>query len=485
MIVKLTRLAAVGFLLSLLAACAVAPGTGRTIFTGGMSQEDEKAIGFEQHPKMVEEFGGGYADAELQTYVSRVGEKLARQSELPNLAFTFTVLDSPIVNAFALPGGYVYVSRGLLTLAGNEAELASVLGHEIGHVTARHSAERYGQSMAVGIASAGLGVFGGGLASQAGQSLGTLALRSYSRDQELESDTLGIRYMARAGYDTEASATFLRKMYAQSRLEAQLAGDPEAADNFSLLQTHPRTLDRVNQAIKKSAVQPVPEPIVGKRAYLQAIDGMIYGDNPESGVVRGLSFLHPALRFAFEVPPGFRLANAPSHVQAEGPDKTFILFDRAPESYRGPMTSYLRDVWVEGDLEDLERITVNKMEAATGWLRVPSRSGDQDLRGLAIRYDSDTIYRFLFLSPANKTGRYAEPFRRTTYSFRRLSKREANAIKPLRVDLHTVKSGESAADIAARMPLESARLEHLLVLNGYSSANEIKAGDVLKVVTED
>jgi predicted Zn-dependent protease len=116
---------------------------------------------------------------------------------------------------------------------------------------------------------------------------------------------------------------------------------------------------------------------------------------------------------------------------------------------------------------------------------VPSRSGDQDLRGLAIRYDSDTIYRFLFLSPANKTGRYAEPFRRTTYSFRRLSKREANAIKPLRVDLHTVKSGESAADIAARMPLESARLEHLLVLNGYSSAKEIKAGDVLKVVTED
>jgi predicted Zn-dependent protease len=295
MIVKLTRLAAVGFLLSLLAACAVAPGTGRTIFTGGMSQEDEKAIGFEQHPKMVEEFGGGYADADLQTYVSRVGQKLARQSELPNLTFTFTVLDSPIVNAFALPGGYVYVSRGLLTLAGNEAELASVLGHEIGHVTARHSAERYGQSMAVGIASVGLGVFGGNLASQAGQSLGTLALRSYSRDQELESDTLGIRYMARAGYDTEAAATFLRKMYAQSR--------PEDADSFSLLQTHPRTLDRVNQAIKKSAVQPVPEPIVGKRAYLQAIDGMIYGDNPESLALR--------FRGAAGFPPGQRAQSRP------------------------------------------------------------------------------------------------------------------------------------------------------------------------------
>jgi predicted Zn-dependent protease len=485
MIVTFFRRIAVLLVLSVLAACAVAPGTGRTIFTGGLSQEDEKAIGFEQHPKMVEEFGGDYADREVQAYVSRVGQKLARQSELPNLSFTFTVLDSPIVNAFALPGGYVYVSRGLLALARTEAELASVLGHEIGHITARHSAERYGQSLAVGVASVGLRVFGGDLASQAGQTLGTLALRSYSRDQELESDTLGIRYMARAGYDTDAAASFLSKMYAHSRLQAQLAGKPEAADDFSILQTHPRTLDRVKLAKKKAAVQPVAEPIVGENAYLREIDGLVYGDNPDQGVVRGLKFIHPPLRISFEVPPGFRLVNAPSYVLAKGPDNTFILFDRAPELYRGPMTTYLRDVWAESDLENLERITVNKMEAATGRLRVSSRSGQRDLRGLAIRYDDDTIYRFLFVSPANQTARYADPFRRTTYSFRRLSKREAAAVKPQRIRLHTVKSGESAADIAERMSVESARLEHLLVLNGLSSAREVKAGDVLKIIAED
>jgi predicted Zn-dependent protease len=485
MIVRLFRLAAAFLTLIALVACAVAPGTGRTIFTGGMSEEDEKAIGFEQHPKMVQEFGGDYADQDLQAYVSRVGQSLARKSELPNLTFTFTVLDSPIVNAFALPGGYVYVSRGLLALARTEAELASVLGHEIGHVTARHSAERYGQSLAVGIASVGLGVFAGDLASQAGQTLGTIALRSYSRDQELESDTLGIRYMARAGYDTDAAASFLSKMYAHSRLQAQLAGKAEAADDFSILQTHPRTLDRVKLAKKKAAVQPVPEPVVGEDAYLRAIDGLIYGDNPAHGVVRGLKFIHPPLRFSFEVPPGFRLANAPNYVLAEGPEGAFILFDRAPERYRGPMTAYLRDVWAESDLENLERITVNNMEAATGRLRVTSRSGERDLRGLAIRYDENTIYRFLFVTPVNKTARFAEPFRRTTYSFQRLSKREAAAVKPQRIRLHTVRPGESAADIAEHMSVESARLEHLLVLNGLSSGREVKPGDVMKIISDD
>ncbi len=485
MIVKCFRLTAALLVLTLLAACAVAPGTGRTIFTGGMSEEDEKAIGFEQHPKMVQEFGGKYADQDVQAYVSRVGQKLAQQSELPNLTFTFTVLDSPIVNAFALPGGYVYVSRGLLALARTEAELASVLGHEIGHITARHSAERYGQSVAVGIASVGLGVLAGDLASQAGQSLGTLALRSYSRDQELESDTLGIRYMARAGYDTDAAASFLSKMYAHSRLQAQLAGKPEAADDFSLLQTHPRTLDRVKLAKKRAAVQPVPEPIIGEDAYLRAIDGLIYGDNPDQGVIRGLKFIHPPLRFSFEAPPGFRLANAPSHVLAKGPENTFFLFDRAPEQYRGPMITYLRDVWAESDLEDLERITVNGMEAATGRLRATSRSGEMDLRGLAIRYDENTIYRFLFVSPVNKTARYAESFRRTTYSFKRLSQGEAAAVRAERVRLHTVKPGESAADIAERMSVESAKLEHLLVINGLSSARELEPGDVVKIITDD
>jgi len=218
------RLAAVLLLLlHTLAACATAPATGRSFFTAGMSQEDEAKLGAKQHKEIVKEFGGAYQDPALGRYVSSLGTLLARTSELPDLKFTFTVLDSPIVNAFALPGGYVYVTRGLLALAENEAEVAGVLSHEIGHVTARHAAERYGQAMAAKLATAGLGIlFGSGPEVQAANTLSALALSSWSRDQEFEADTLGVRYLTRGGFDPGAMASFLAKLQANSRLQAKL-----------------------------------------------------------------------------------------------------------------------------------------------------------------------------------------------------------------------------------------------------------------------
>ena len=222
-------------LVPLLAACATAPGTGRTIFTGGLSEEGEADLGRQEHPKVVAQYGGAYNDPELARYVSSVGDFLVKTSERPELDFTFTILDTPIVNAFALPGGYIYVTRGLLSLSNSEAELAGVLGHEIGHVTARHTAERYGQAVAANVAGLGLGVLLGGGAAQASGALSGLLIRSYSRDQEFESDMLGGRYLARAGYDTAAMAGFLTQLQAHSRLEAQLAGQPEKADAFDIM----------------------------------------------------------------------------------------------------------------------------------------------------------------------------------------------------------------------------------------------------------
>ena len=168
---RLRPLAAVLLLLAL-GACATAPATGRSFFTGGLSESEEAKLGAEQHREVVKEFGGVYEDAELARYISSLGTLLARTSELPDLTFTFTVLDSPIVNAFALPGGYVYVTRGLLALAQNEAQLAGVLAHEIGHVTARHSAERHGQATLAGIATVGLGILAGGSAADLGIAVG-------------------------------------------------------------------------------------------------------------------------------------------------------------------------------------------------------------------------------------------------------------------------------------------------------------------------
>ncbi|MFZ9632780.1 MAG: M48 family metalloprotease, partial [Alphaproteobacteria bacterium] len=230
---------ALAFLALLAASCALGgcsanPATGSRSFTAFMSPEEEARLGRQEHPKIVAQFGGEHGDQRLRAYVSRLGDALAARSEMPGLEWRFTILDSDVVNAFALPGGHVYATRALLALASSEAELAGVLGHEIGHVTARHTAQRYSSGV---LAQAGTtaatilgGVFLGSAGAQLAQSTvgGTaqLALAGYSRDQEFEADTLGVRYLARGGYDTAAMASFLAKMQMESALQAELAGRP-------------------------------------------------------------------------------------------------------------------------------------------------------------------------------------------------------------------------------------------------------------------
>jgi predicted Zn-dependent protease len=242
------------------------PVTGKTEYTT-VSPEQERAIGAQEHPRILQQFGGAYPDEKLQAYIDQIGERVAAKSDRPDTDYTFTLLNSEVPNAFALPGGYVYITRGLLALAENEAEMAGVLAHEIGHVTARHTAERYGQTMAANIAGVGLGVLLGGEAAQAGGALGGLLLTSYSRDQEFEADMLGGRYLARTGYDTRAMAGFLSQLQAHSRLEAALAGQPEKADSFNIMQTHPRTADRIERALEQAGASPVADPLVAQEVY--------------------------------------------------------------------------------------------------------------------------------------------------------------------------------------------------------------------------
>jgi len=478
----LRRLAAVALLLPLLAACATAPGTGRTFFTGGLSEEGEADLGREEHPKVLAEFGGAYDDPALNRYVSSVGDFLVQTSERSDLKFTFTILDTPVVNAFALPGGYVYITRGLLALATNEAEVAGVLGHEIGHVTARHTAERYGQTVAANIASVGLGVLLGGEAAQAGGALGGLLLRSFSREQEFEADMLGGRYLARAGYDTGAMAGFLSQLQAHSRLEAELAGQPEKADEFDIMQTHPRTADRIEQALAQANATPVADPLVAQNVYYDKIDGMIYGDKADEGYIRGRTFAHPKLKFAFEVPQGFRLYNQSRAVVArDGEGKAIIQFDRAPKPYAGSMTDYLTRVWgANVRLTGVEAITVNGVPAATAAV---SRNG-KDYRLVALRYDAETIYRFIFVSARERTAALNVPFRETTYSFRKLSDAEAAALKPRRLRIYQVKAGDTPTKVAARMPFGDDNLKHFLVLNGLTETSTLAPGQRVKIVAE-
>jgi predicted Zn-dependent protease len=480
-------LAACGLAAALaLQGCAQSPATGRNIFTGGLSPEDEVKLGREQHPEIVGEFGGDYDDPELRAYVNSLGQLLARTSELPNLDWHFTILDSSIVNAFALPGGYVYVTRGLLALADNEAELAGVLAHEIGHVTARHSAERYGQSVLGTAAALGVGLLlGSEAAAQATSSAAQLAVLGYSRDQEFEADTLGVRYLARTGHDPNAMATFLRRLLGHSRYEAELAGRPEAADAFDITQTHPRTADRVQRAIQQAGGRNVDNPIVARDIYLDKIDGMVFGDSPAQGYVRGQRFIHPELGFAFEVPEGFELANTPKRVVAQNPNGAAILFDAAKKPSAARMTRYLAEDWARDvRLQDLQAIDVNGLEAATAWTRIDTRQGEADFRLVAIRVDRNAIYRFLFVTPSKLSASLSAPLRRTTYSFRRLNSQELAELRPYRLDIYRVKSGDTPGRIARRMPLGDQSLDQFQVLNGLREGEPLRAGQRVKIVTD-
>ena len=311
-------------------ACTTNPATGQSSFTAFMSPEDEKRVGAQEHPKLVQQFGGDYADSNLAAYVNRVGQAVAKHAEVQDVPYTFTVLDDDDINAFALPGGYVHVTRGLVTLASNEAELAGVLGHEIGHITARHAAQRYSSATAADLGIGVLSILGAvaGLPSQVTQAAGSglqtgaaIYLQKYSRDQEMEADRLGIRYMTQAGYDPEAMVTFFRKLDAWTRLEASMVGDGGAEDRFDIMASHPRTGDRVQQATQIAASARRPGEQLDQDAYLKAIDGVLFGDSPAQGFRRGRDFIHPELRIAFTVPPGFVLKNNAQQVVAARPER--------------------------------------------------------------------------------------------------------------------------------------------------------------------
>lgn len=472
--------------LTFLGGCETAPATGESFFTGGLTKDKEAALGAEEHKKILQQFGGAYDDPELSSYIASLGKLLASTSETPDQKFTFTVLDSPVVNAMALPGGYVYVTRGLLALADSEAEVAGVLAHEIGHVTARHASQRYGRATATSILAAGVGILLGSdaAASAAGQ-VGALALQSYSRDQEFQADLLGVRYLSRVGFEPEGMSKFLTKLQADSRLSAKIAGNPEAADSFNIMQTHPRTVDRIKRAIEQAGETRVKDPIIGRDVYLSKIDGMLYDDDPKEGVIQGRKFLHPGLRLGFEVPKGFRLVNTSSAVGARHPNGSTIVFDREPKPVTTSLIDYLRDyAGQKVSLQKLEKLEINGMDAATGETRISGKQGQRDVRLIAVRYDQDSVYRFHFFTPPNETAKLGQDLQRTTYSFRKLNETEAAQIKPKRIKLHTVVSGDTVQKIASRFPYEDYRLERFVTLNGIGEKETLKAGQKLKIITQ-
>ena len=437
--------------------------------------------------QVAQQFGGIYRDPELTRYVASVGQLLVSTTEMANRPFRFTVLDSPIINAFSLPDGSVYVTRGLVALANSEAELAGVLGHEIGHVTAGHASARQTRGtiaeIGAGLLGALLGAAGVGDIAGAGAQL---YLQKFSRDQEYQADQLGVRYMSRVGYDPRAMGWFLRSLDDQSALEAQIAGRPAGSEGFSFMSDHPRTPDRVQRAIAEAAENPARQPMIERDIYLRKIDGLAYGSDPNQGVVRGLTFIHPGLGFRFDVPQGFQVSNGERQVLAQGPNGAVIVFDRSPRPFRGSAVEYLANGWEPNlQLADVERIDVNGMDAATGRTTAQlQQGGTMDARLVAVRFGPDTFYRFIFLAPPQTAGQFRQAFQRTTYSFRRLSPQEAAQIRPLRIRIVTVRTGDTIANLAARMQVPDLPRERFMVLNGLHQGEEPRPGDKVKLVVQ-
>ena len=488
MLGRIARILCTGLLVLILGA---APSAAEVDFLTNllMSEEQEKRVAEEEHPKILEEFGGEHKDAALQHYVTSLVEYLGRVSDRPDIRYRVTILNSPVVNAFALPAGYLYVTRGLLALADSEGELAGVLSHEIGHVTARHTAQRYSRAV---LAQVGLSIFGkatqgtqyADLAKWIEAGAG-IALMGYSREHEHEADNLGVKFMSRAGYDPNGMATFLARLEDETKLQTSIAGAKDQGGGMDLLSTHPRTAERVRRTLASARLARVDKPMVEREVYLGKIDGILFGDDPKQGFVRGQSFIHPELGIRFEAPPGFHVLNGQSQVLARGPQGAVVRFDR--ERVESSLTTerYLREKWANNQpLDDVRAIDVNGLSAHSGRARLESGGQSIDLRLVAIRAGADTIYRFMLATPPDLSSRLDPEFEKTLRSFRRPTPAEAKALQPYHLRIVSPGRADTVEGLANRMPFANLRLERFRVLNGLKAGEGLRDGRLVKIITE-
>jgi len=453
--------------------------------------EKDKQEGAKAHPQLVEEFGGAETGTQA-AYVESVGKNIAVQSGLSNATgdFTVTLLNSPVNNAFAIPGGYIYSTRQLVALMNNEAELAAVMGHEVGHVAARHSAKRQSaatRNAVIGVlgtllTGALLGNSGIGQLLQQGFMQGSQLLTlKYSRKQETEADNLGVQYLNSAGYDPRAMSTVLQSLANQTALEAKLMGTTDRVPEWA--STHPDPASRVRAALARAGASSKGK--TNRDLFLSKIGGLTYGDDPKQGVVDGRKFTHPFMKLYFEAPSGFYLVNGTRAVAISGQSGKGQFTAAA---YKGDMDAYIKAAFAaltqsgqaQIDPGEITRTTVNGIKAAYATARVNSSSNSQvDVTVFAYELAADQAVHFVTVVPAGSTSTFTGMFG----SLRRISDAEAAAVKPRKLVVVTVKKGDTVQSLAQKMAYSDAPLDRFLVLNGLTSSSIVKAGDKVKLVT--
>jgi predicted Zn-dependent protease len=459
--------------------CAVNPVTGKRQLML-LSESGEKAMGQQADPDIVASYGL-YEDAQLDQFVETQGRLMGRVSHKPKLEYHFKILDSPVVNAFALPGGYVYFTRGIMAHFNNEAEFAGVLGHEIGHITARHSAQQYSRQVL-----AQVGLVAGMIVSEdfrqfanvANTGVGLLFLK-FGRDNESESDRLGVEYSTRIGYDAKEMAGFFSTL---DRLSEQSGGQIP-----SFLSTHPDPADREKNvaelATKWQRKVNRSKFEVNRESYLRRIDGLVYGEDPRQGYFENNRFYHPELKFQFPVPGNWQTANMPSQVQmAPENGRALILLTLSAQNDLNRAADALLQQY-QFQLTGRQNKQVNGNAA----LVIQGRQVDQqsqqviDMQTYLIQLGG-RIYQIMGMAYQQDFNAYLDEFRRTQEGFDQLNDPSKLNVKPERIDIVEISSEMTLESALRKNGIPANRLEEFAILNGMMLNDRLSRGELIKVV---
>ena len=460
--------------------CALNPVTGKRELML-MSSADELAMGQQTNPQILQTYGK-YDDPELARYVAELGKRLGALSHQPNLAYNIQVLDSPVVNAFAVPGGYVYLTRGILAYINDEAELAGVVAHEIGHIAARHSAQQYSKAQ---FAQLGLGL--GSVLSKTFRKYAGVAsagvellFLSFSRSDEREADALGVEYSAKAGYDTNHMANLFVSLERLNPGEGQ-GGLP------AWFSTHPNPENRI-AAIKEDTLawrEKISQTrfAVNRDQYLKQIDGIVFGEDPRQGYVEGSVFYHPELRFQFPVPSGWKVNNTASQVQMINQDQNaVILFSMAPEKTPSSAAdAFLKES--QAVVAKSESTRVNGMQAHRIISDVTTEQGVIRVMSYFIQ-KGQTVYAFLGYTEQSRFSGYSSVFEQTMGRFNNLTDSSKINVQADRLDVKRTSSQGSLRQALQRFGEPANQGEALAIINGMKLDDAVAGNTYLKVVVK-
>ncbi len=474
------------FGLTIINGCSVNPVTGSNDLVL-MSENQEISLGRRGHQEILKKYHE-YGDAELSQYVQKVGEKIAKSSHRADLTYRFIVLDSPEVNAFALPGGYIYVTRGILAYLNSEAELAAVLGHEIGHVTARHSVRQHSAQTISGIASAvlaaGTGIRGIG---DAADLLGTTLVRGYGREHELEADRLGAVYLARTGYEPEAMLNVIRLLKNQETFEKELAKaeNREPRTYHGLFSTHPDNDTRLQLVIRESrkSVQSANSISDHRERYLSRIDGITYGDSEGRGVLRGSDFYHRDLDFSLVFPANWSINSQANRIMVWSPKQDGILTLTVQDANnRISPRSFLHKRLNPGVVKSGEAFTTHQgLKGYTALAYIDTLFGKRFTRATVIYHNKRAFTLTGVSKDSRKPYQYDSLFLKTAKSFRRLTDAEKLLSSERKLRVKTFQ-GESYSKLGTLSGLSHLAESQIRLLNGDYPSGRPEPGSLIKVI---